>query len=85
MSDFRKLMDWCANRFRQRMENEPEVPDISASLLGSLRGKPPTPDDIHRLNGDARVVLIAGSDTSASALTAIFYLLAHHARARALS
>ncbi|KAH8424225.1 cytochrome P450 [Aspergillus melleus] len=78
MSDFWKLMDWCAKRFGQRMENEPEVPDISASLIGSLRGKPPTPDDIHRLNGDARVVLIAGSDTSDSALTAIFYLLAHH-------
>lgn len=35
-------------------------------------------DDINRLNGDARVVLIAGGDTTASALTAIFYLLAHH-------
>jgi tryprostatin B 6-hydroxylase len=79
MSDFWKLLDWCAKRFRQRLENEqPEVPDISASLIGSLRGRAPTPDDIHRFNGDARVVLIAGSDTSASALTAIFYLLAHH-------
>ncbi|KAI9037120.1 cytochrome P450 [Aspergillus affinis] len=78
MSDFWKLVDWCAKRFQQRLENEPEVPDISAALIGSLRGKPPTPDEIHRLNSDARVVLIAGSDTTANALTAIFYLLAHH-------
>lgn len=78
MSDFWKLLDWCAKRFRQRLENEPEVPDISASLIKSVRGGDLTPEDIHRLNGDARIVLIAGSDTSGSALTAIFYLLAHH-------
>jgi hypothetical protein len=54
------------------------LPDISASLIGSLRGKDPNPDDINRLNGDACVVLIAVKALAEVSLLAIFYLLARH-------
>ncbi|KAL4794206.1 cytochrome P450 [Aspergillus venezuelensis] len=77
--DFWQFLDYCGGRLIERFKNDPEIPDISTSLFAPLKGRnldDLTPDDKHMLYGDARLIIIAGSDTTSGALSAIFYELA---------
>lgn len=69
-SSFRRLFNWCADQVEQRRKMKVEVPDIASWLLKDPRG------DRLWLNGDSRLIIVAGSDTTAIALTHIFYYLA---------
>ncbi|KAL4963585.1 cytochrome P450 [Aspergillus stella-maris] len=77
--DFWQFLDYCGGRLFERFKNDPEIPDISTSLFAPLKGRnldDLTADDKHMLYGDARLIIIAGSDTTSGALSAIFYELA---------
>ncbi|KAI9931174.1 hypothetical protein MW887_010833 [Aspergillus wentii] len=58
--------------------NKPDIPDISAALIAPQKGRKPTAEERHILRGDSRLIIIAGSDTSAATLAAIFYELMRH-------
>ncbi|GLA32837.1 cytochrome P450 [Aspergillus phoenicis ATCC 13157] len=73
-----KFLDYCETRLVERMRNEPDVPDISAALLAPFKGKEPGKEDQQWLGGDSRLIIVAGSDTTASTLVSLFYELCHH-------
>ncbi|RDW61326.1 cytochrome P450-14 [Coleophoma crateriformis] len=66
-----------AHRLIWSIQKEPEVPDIMSWLIDAEKS---SNDPIHKdpdwLHGDARLVVVAGSDTTASTLTYICYYLA---------
>lgn len=47
-----------------------------SSLLEPFKGQRPAGKDLNMLQGDARLIIVAGSDTTAATLTHIFYYLA---------
>lgn len=69
-SQYRRLFKWCADQVEQRRQMKVEVPDIASWLLKDPQG------DRLWLNGDSRLIIVAGSDTTAIALTHMFYYLA---------
>ncbi|KAL3485692.1 cytochrome P450 [Aspergillus germanicus] len=78
MGDFEKFLEFCGQRLMERFNNDPEIPDISSSLFVPLKGKDITeitPAEENILYGDARLIVIAGSDTTSGALSTIFYEL----------
>ncbi|KAL3464725.1 cytochrome P450 [Aspergillus heterothallicus] len=78
MTDFQKFLEFCGQRLMERFNNDPEIPDISSSLFVPLEGRgitDITPEEENLLYGDARLIVIAGSDTTSGALTTIFYEL----------
>ncbi|KAL2848517.1 cytochrome P450 [Aspergillus pseudoustus] len=78
LSDFQKFLEFCGQQLMERFKNDPEIPDISSSLFVPLKGRgitEITPEEENLLYGDARLIVIAGSDTTSGALSAIFYEL----------
>ena len=67
---YRRFILWCSDQIEIRQKMKMKVPDITSWLL-----KDPKSDQLW-LNGDARLIIVAGSDTIAITLTHIFYYLA---------
>ncbi|KAL2868106.1 cytochrome P450 [Aspergillus lucknowensis] len=79
--DFWKFPAFCKEKMVARFTNNPEIPDISSSLISPLKGRSLSElslDEQNLLYSDARVIVIAGSDTTSGALSAIFYELVRH-------
>ncbi|KAI9927449.1 hypothetical protein MW887_003062 [Aspergillus wentii] len=57
---------------------EPTIPDISTAVLAPLKGKTLTEQDRNIMRGDAQLMVVAGSDTTATSLSSIFYELCSH-------
>ncbi len=60
-------------------QNEPEFPDIFSWILAAYQKSKKTQQDGRNLHGDAQLIVIAGSDSVAAALTHLFFHLAHDA------
>lgn len=69
-ADFLRLAAWCAKQLDERTKIDVKVPDITSWLM-----KAPASES-KWLRGDARLIVIAGSDTTAATMTFIFYHLA---------
>jgi cytochrome P450 len=54
---------------------KPEVPDIVTPLIAPYEGKKPTGLDLTYLQGDTRLLIVAGSDTTSATLVYMFYHL----------
>ncbi|KAJ5751603.1 hypothetical protein N7520_008520 [Penicillium odoratum] len=76
--DWWQFGKFCNDRLMHRLKNTPDIPDISASLLAPVDCDNLSSNDIGTLGADTRLILTAGSDTSAIALTMILYELAQH-------
>ncbi|KAF9890803.1 hypothetical protein FE257_005374 [Aspergillus nanangensis] len=76
--DWWRFLDFCGKMLLTRVNNKPEVPDVSSALIAHLDGKNPTPKEHDLLNGDARLIVIAGSDTTSCTLASVFYELVRH-------
>ncbi|KAK8084318.1 hypothetical protein PG997_005589 [Apiospora hydei] len=71
-----KLQSWSNEQIRNRLSNEPKVPDIFHWISSEYRRNPrPTPLDKLSLQAEIRLIVIAGSDTTAMTLTGLFYHL----------
>ncbi|KAH8688638.1 cytochrome P450 [Talaromyces proteolyticus] len=77
-SDFHQFVRFATRKLVDRMGDKVEIPDICASFLAPLNGKPPTMDEFNLLMGNAMLVITAGSDTTATTLTTLLYRLARH-------
>ena len=69
-NEYRRFFAWCAEQIIQRQSMKVSEPDITSHLLTDPKG------DRTWLNGDARLIVVAGSDTTAITMTHIFYYLA---------
>ncbi|KAH7208090.1 benzoate 4-monooxygenase cytochrome P450 [Fusarium oxysporum] len=66
----KQLVNW-------RIKNEPDVPDIFSWILRDYFGlSKPTGQETLNLYGDAQLIAVAGSDTTAASLTCLFFELA---------
>jgi len=79
--DWWRFISYCASQLDQRMQMKADTPDIMNTLLKPLGNKTPTGLDRSLLEGDAQLIVVAGSDTTSATLTNIFRLLVqqpHH-------
>ena len=68
-AEFRNFIKWCGKQIELRKKMEVNVPDISSWLIEDNKSD-------KWLSGDARLIVVAGSDTTAIAMTYAFYYLA---------
>lgn len=66
----------CGLTRRVRYQKEPELPDILSWILDAYHKGPRTERHRRSLNGDAQLIVVAGSDTTAAVLTHAFFHLA---------
>ncbi|KAJ5901633.1 L-ornithine-N5-monooxygenase [Penicillium taxi] len=78
--DWWKFIDFCAHQIQQRLENPVATPDITSALSAPLNGKEPTRKEWDLLRGDSQLIVVAGSDTTATTLSTIIYELARNPR-----
>ena len=67
---------WLQHKIDERRQNEPDQPDIFSWILSAYLKSPQTQKDRWDLHGDAQLIVIAGSDTVAAALSHLFLHLA---------
>lgn len=70
-----KFWDFVGMKVNERIDNEPEVPDLFSWLLEDYMKGPRSRQDNLNLHGDAFIIVVAGSDTTAAVLTNLFYYL----------
>ena len=73
--NFRRFIRWCAEQVDERRLSEPKVPDVTSWLLKAAEDRGDR-EATKWLHGDSRLIIVAGSDTVAIALTHLFYYLA---------
>ncbi|KAL2256849.1 hypothetical protein VTK26DRAFT_1031 [Humicola hyalothermophila] len=74
--NYLEFWDWIANKVDKRAKNKPAQPDIFGPLLAAYHASPQSLRDRYDLHADAQLIVIAGSDSVAAALTHIFFHLA---------
>lgn len=74
-TEFRRFIKWCNQQIDERREMKVQVPDITSWLLKAAKDRNDR-EATKWLHGDARLIIVAGSDTLAISLTHIFYHLA---------
>jgi len=77
LDDFHKFIRFCKSELKSRAEHKNPGRDITGWLLKPYQGvSHPEEDPIFQ--GDTRLVIVAGSDTTSACLTFLFYELAKH-------
>ncbi|KAI0535109.1 cytochrome P450 [Xylaria digitata] len=76
--DWWGFIRYCVSQLDNRMQAKRETKDIMGSLLKPFNGQNPTGLDRALLEGDSQLIIVAGSDTTATALTIIFRYLAQY-------
>ncbi|GAP88827.1 putative cytochrome P450 [Rosellinia necatrix] len=79
LNPFMTLVRYSDECIEERKQRKPEEPDIMTPILAAGPFYPDPKADALLLVGDARLIIIAGSDTSASALIHSFYELGRDA------
>ncbi|KAL2200155.1 cytochrome P450 monooxygenase-like protein [Corynascus similis CBS 632.67] len=74
--NYHEFLDWIQKLIDERKQKEPEQPDIFSWILAAYEKSAKTKRDQLNLHGDAQLIVIAGSDSVAAALTHIFFHLA---------
>ncbi|KAF2446026.1 L-ornithine-N5-monooxygenase [Karstenula rhodostoma CBS 690.94] len=74
--DWWRLIDFCAERMDTRLKTKVDVPDIMSALSAPYQGKLPMDKDWRVLRGDAQLIVVADSDTTATTLSAALFELA---------
>ncbi|KAJ8119669.1 hypothetical protein ONZ43_g3430 [Nemania bipapillata] len=75
--NYLKFWNWIQDQIDQRIKNEPEQPDIFSWLLSAYEKGEKTQRESWDLHGDAQLIVVAGSDSTAAALTHLFFQLLH--------
>ncbi|KAF2875193.1 putative cytochrome P450 [Massariosphaeria phaeospora] len=76
--DWWRFIDFCAERMDARLKTTVDVPDIMSALSAPYKGALPTDKDWRVLRGDAQLIVVAGSDTTATTLSAALFQLSQH-------
>ncbi|KAE8375424.1 cytochrome P450 [Aspergillus bertholletiae] len=75
-AEFIKFWNWIEGRVEERIKNTPDRPDVFSWILDAFQKGPKTKQDHLDLHGDANLIIVAGSDTTAAMLTSLFFHLA---------
>ncbi|OQE04404.1 hypothetical protein PENVUL_c033G10168 [Penicillium vulpinum] len=75
-ADYLRFWKWVGERVNERIQNTPDRPDVFSWILKAYEQGPKTKQDHLNLNGDAYLIIVAGSDTTAATLTNLFFHLA---------
>jgi len=73
--DFSRFLTFCEEMMEERMKQEKDVPDISTWILKAPSMPHSGFTDKGWIVGDSRLIIVAGSDTTAGSLTYLFYHL----------
>ncbi|KAF3402577.1 hypothetical protein DPV78_004756 [Talaromyces pinophilus] len=76
-SSYLEYFVWVKDQVENRIKNVPESPDIFMQLEADFRKGKQTPKDRIYLDGEVNTGLVAGSDSTASTLTNLYYELAN--------
>ncbi|KAJ5758202.1 Cytochrome P450 [Penicillium nucicola] len=76
--DYLKLWKWMTSRVEHRIQNPPEIPDLFSWILKAFDEGPKSEQDHLNLQGDAYLIVVAGSDTTAATLTNILFHLVNN-------
>ncbi|KAJ5226531.1 hypothetical protein N7468_007756 [Penicillium chermesinum] len=81
---FKMFVNWCTEQVEKRKKIHRDVPDVMSWLIESSEkraqsGIKQAGEEQALLHSDSRLIIVAGSDTTASTLTYTFYLLAQNA------
>jgi cytochrome P450 family 628 len=71
-----KFVRFSEQVFEERRKMKPEEPDVMSHLLAADQFFDKPTEERHLLIGDSRVLIVAGSDTTAAALTYVMYHVA---------
>lgn len=74
--NYLEFWNWIQKQIDERIQNEPDLPDIFSWILAAYQKSPKTKRDRYNLHGDAQLIVIAGSDSVAATLTHVFFHLA---------
>ncbi|KAM0540773.1 hypothetical protein ACHAPJ_013518, partial [Fusarium lateritium] len=78
-SSYLTFQAFIIDQVEYRRKNKPKVPDVFSWLLEDFSTlEDPTKQDYFNLYGDAHLIIVAGSDTTAATTTCLFYQLALH-------
>ncbi|KAL4862395.1 hypothetical protein BDV12DRAFT_45537 [Aspergillus spectabilis] len=75
-ADYLKFWKWVGGRVEGRIKNFSDRPDVFSWILKAFDQGRKTKQDTLNLHGDAYLIIVAGSDTTAATLTSIFFHLA---------
>ncbi|KAF5234788.1 hypothetical protein FANTH_11977 [Fusarium anthophilum] len=72
-----EFQEWLKQQVDWRQKNKPDLPDVFSWILSDYNAlNKPTAQDTINLRGDAQLIAVAGSDTTAASLTCLFFELA---------
>lgn len=74
--EFKRFLVFCEQMINDRAKEEKELPDISTWILQCPKMEGSGFTEQGWLTGDSRLIIVAGSDTTAATLTHLFYHLA---------
>ncbi|KAJ1327028.1 cytochrome P450 family 628 [Microdochium nivale] len=78
-----KFREWLRQQVIWRQQNTPDVPDVFSWILSDYNAlENPTSEDLTNLYGDAQLIAVAGSDTTATSLSCLFLELAINKRVK---
>ncbi|OQD63156.1 hypothetical protein PENPOL_c010G08693 [Penicillium polonicum] len=69
---------YCTSQMEERIKIKSSNPDIMSCLLKPLNNQTPTGIDYMLLQGDSKLIVVAGSDTTSTTLIYIFRFLVEH-------
>ncbi|KAI1156957.1 cytochrome P450 [Nemania diffusa] len=76
--DWWGFLNYCISQLDARIQAKGDTKDIMSCLLKPMNGQIPTGRDRTLLEGDSQLIVVAGSDTTATTLTTIFRYLAQY-------
>lgn len=77
--EYHRFQKFIRSTTKRRIDNEPRVPDVFHWILKEYNQTPnPSWQETEDLVGDASLIVVAGSDTTAATLTCLFYHFATH-------
>ncbi|KAI9036273.1 cytochrome P450 [Aspergillus affinis] len=84
-ADYLKQWNWIDSQVQERSKNRPELPDVFSWILDAYEKTEKTKQNYLNLQGEAYLIVVAGSDTTGFALSnVLFYLVRDQSRYKAL-
>jgi cytochrome P450 len=75
--DYFRFIDYCTNQIKKRISKGKDAnPDIAGYLVEAFEKSENKKDAMSFIAGDSRLIIVAGSDTTAATLSHLYYHLA---------